>query len=158
MTGQANPYRDVTVPVGSTLMEALVLLVDDIYSNQESLSIAAALRSPTVLSPDSMPELIPSVQFVPYILEEKDSKVVFDMMEVPPEVLFAPRPKDLAVRNAFDNKAKSLVLDPVVLVRNVRTRDLPPGSYSQALYGAPTETALAKKLRQFDQNSGKRMN
>lgn len=149
--------RQVNIPANTDLMDALQLLADDLYTNQDSLMLMAALRSPVVLTPTGTPAAAPSMQLIPFKLDDEDSRIVFDMVTVPPEVIFAPNPKERVTNNSFDGKPKSLVLDPVYLKRSTPIIDSggADATKSVAMYVVPAETPLQKKLKDFDRQFGR---
>lgn len=156
-TASATPaelIRTVDVPANTGVMAALQLLADDIFKAQNELKVISAIRSPVLYSPEGMEAATPSMQIVPFQLDDVDSKIVFDMLEVPAGITFAAKPLDQVIRDVFDSQPKSLVLDPVVI-----RRAKPLGASSdtgvalpmaQSHYGAPMQTELGRKMDQFN--------
>lgn len=151
----AQMVRTVPVPGGTTVMAALQLLCDDIYRHQDELHLLSALRSPVLITPQGTPVSAPSIQFVPFLIESTDSRIVVDLLESPPELLSAARPLELITSaGLFDAKAKSLVLEPVVLRRAGEAANDPTTNLiaqATAQYAAPKETPLQAQLKRFQQ-------
>jgi len=103
--------RTVIVPAGSDALAVVKLIAADMASIGFQQRVLPAIRSPMPITVMGSPVHAPGLEIVPYRPSGFEDKIVFDMLEVPTGVYFGVLPPSLVTNGAFDNKAKSLVLD-----------------------------------------------
>jgi hypothetical protein len=113
--------RYIVIPAGSTAMDVVRLLAEDIDSIGFQIKLLAAPRSPTTITVMGTPIKAPGLQLVPYRPSGYEDRIVFDMLEVPNLLRFGPLPSSMITNGAFDNKPKSLVI-PVRFVESQATQ------------------------------------
>lgn len=113
--------RYIVVPAGSTALDIVRLLAQDIDSIGFQIKLLAAPRSPSLITVMGTPIKAPGLQLVPYRPSGYEDRIVFDMLEVPDLLRFGPLPSSMITNGAFDNKPKSLVV-PVRFVQSQATQ------------------------------------
>jgi len=120
-TPLAPQPRYVVIPAGSTALDIVRLLAQDIDSIGYQIKLLAAPRSPTAITVMGTPIKAPGLQLVPYRPSGFEDRIVFDVLEVPNLLRFGPLPSSMITNGAFDNKPKSLVI-PVRFVQGQATQ------------------------------------
>lgn len=107
-----NRERIVPIPAGSTALDVVVAVVNDMATMSATSRILGAIRAPTFFVIQGTPSVAPGLTVVPYTRDLFHYNVVFDILNVPSEVLFAALPSNLMADpvGTFDNQPKSLVL------------------------------------------------
>lgn len=100
------------VPRGSSLLDFIQLFAAELVKLAKKTMLLPAARSSADISTASTVEEASGVQLVPYEFSISNTKIVFDVLQAPPELLFATvSSSTLTANSAFDNQPKSLVLD-----------------------------------------------
>jgi hypothetical protein len=103
--------RSIVIPAGSTALDVVRLIAQDMDSVAFYHKVLPAVRSPVPIQVMGSPLHAPGLEIVPYRPSGFEDKIVFDVLEVPSDVHFGVLPPNLVTNGAFDNQAKSIVVN-----------------------------------------------
>jgi hypothetical protein len=109
-----NRTRSITVNRGDYVLDVVRKMADDIAEFSKTSRCLGAVRAPTYFKLMGSAFHAPGLTIVPYTRDLAHYQVVFDILEVPDGLLFAPLPYELipnpGAQYYFDDLPKSLVV------------------------------------------------
>lgn len=112
-----DPYedpipREVHIPAGANAMDVVMALARDMQAQARLTGLLPGVRSPVRIEVMGSEMTAPGVRIVPWRASRLETKLLFDILEVPIGVRFGVLPPTLVTNSAFDEGPKSLVLEP----------------------------------------------
>lgn len=111
--GTVARTRSIAVTRGQTVLQVVMAIAQDMASFSATSRCLGAVRAPTRFKIAGTPFNAPGLTIVPYTRDVNHYNVVFDMLAVPQDLLFAPLPYDLLPTPSdvlFDDFPKSLIV------------------------------------------------